>query len=364
MSGENGQVLHMTAKRFRRGLVVGKFCPLHLGHMHLIAAAIGHCDEVLVISYTKPGFPRCNRAAREDWIARLFPDVAKLVIDDASLAQRCRERGITPPMALPLNDAPDEVHREFTAWLCWALCSTTVDAVFTSEDYGDGFAQALSRHFSAWSGALKRVVHVCVDRARLAVPVSGTAVRADPYSQRHHLDRRVYADLVDRVCILGGESSGKTTLVHALARALGTSCVPELGRMRWEEKGGRLDYGDMLEIARDQLALETTLAEEARRWIICDGSALTSVFYSEAGYGKVDPELRRLGMRRYAATFVCAPDFPFVQDGTRRDAAFRERQHAWYLAALDAMGVEFIVLEGPVDVRIGQACRVLGAKAI
>ena len=33
------------------GLVVGKFCPLHRGHMHLIESAIAACDAVLVIGY-------------------------------------------------------------------------------------------------------------------------------------------------------------------------------------------------------------------------------------------------------------------------------------------------------------------------
>ena len=30
-------------KRFARGLVVGKFAPLHRGHMHLIQSAIDAC---------------------------------------------------------------------------------------------------------------------------------------------------------------------------------------------------------------------------------------------------------------------------------------------------------------------------------
>lgn len=357
-------MLEKTGKRFGRGLVVGKFCPLHRGHMHLIGAAIDSCDEVLVISYTKPGFARCDTDVREAWIATLFPGVARLVIDDTSLARQCRQRGIAQLMAVPANDAAEDVHREFTAWLCWALCGVTVDAVFTSEDYGDGLAQALSGHFSAWCRLPIQVVHVCVDRERLAVPVSGTAVRADPSARRHQLDPRVYADLVDRVCVLGGESSGKTTLVHALAHALGTACVPELGRTRWIENGGKLVYDDMLEIARGQIASEVALAQDAHRWLICDGSALTTVFYSEEGFGKVDPEVWRLARRRYAVTFVCAPDFPFEQDGTRRDAAFRERQHLWYLSALDLLGVRFTVLAGSVEERVQAACRILGSIAI
>ncbi len=44
------------SERFRRGLVVGKFCPLHLGHELLINRARSQCDDLIVLSYTKPGF--------------------------------------------------------------------------------------------------------------------------------------------------------------------------------------------------------------------------------------------------------------------------------------------------------------------
>ena len=36
----------------------------------------------------------------------------------------------------------------------------------------------------------------------------------------------------------------------------------------------------------------------------------------------------RLAARRYDALVLCRPDFPFVQDGTRRDGDFRDRQSA------------------------------------
>ena len=348
-------------KRYRRGLVVGKFCPLHRGHMLVIDTAIARCEEVLVISYTKPGFPGCERATRETWIAALYPGVDRLVIDEDVLARRCRERG-TAPLAFPANDAPDAVQRAFTAWLCWSVCGVAVDAVFTSEDYGDGFAGAMSTHFSAWAGRRMPVAHVCVDRARALVPTSGSAIRADPHAHRAWLDPIVYGHFVERVCLLGGESSGKTTLAAALAERLGRALVPEVGRVRWEAQGGRLDYPDMRAIAADQLALEERLARQARRWLICDGSALTTAFYSEHDYGRVDPLVRALAERPYAHTFLCAPDFPFVQDGTRRDAAFRERQHRWYLDRLGRAGVAYTVLHGPLAARVDRACALIGMR--
>jgi len=332
-------------KPYRRGLVVGKFCPLHRGHEHLIGRALDDCDSVLVISYTKPDFAHCDTAARDGWLAALFPQVERLVVDDAVLARAYRRGQIDQLLTLPHNDDPADVHRDFCAWLCWNLDGGAVDAVFTSEEYGDGFAAVLAAFFSLRLGRAHRVDHVCVDQARVAVPVSGTLVRGDAAAWRDWLDPLVYAAFVDRICILGGESSGKTALVEALAAALGTVAVPEVGRTRWVEKGGHFVYEDMRAIAEDQIALETALARQ--------------VFYSQDGYGRVDPAVSRLAARRYTHTFVCAPDFPFVQDGTRRDAAFRQRQHDWFLRTLDDMGVAYTVLRGAREDRLRQSLAIL-----
>ena len=352
----------IPATRFRQGLVVGKFCPLHRGHMFLIQTALARCDALLVISYTNPGFDRCGPAARQAWLDELFPQVRSLVLDDAILARLCRERGL-PQRRLPHNDADPAVQREFTAWVSWALCDTRADAVFTSEAYGDGFAADLGAWYGARLGAPAPVQHVCVDRQRLAVPVSGTAVRAQPYLAYAYLHPAVRAHFIERVCLLGGESSGKTTLAASLAARLGTCWAPEVGRERWDAQGGKLGYEDMLSIGQGQVAREDLLARQAKRWLICDGSALTSLFYSLDGFGRADAALEALARRPYAATFVCAPDIPFIQDGTRRDAAFRVHQHRWYLAALERLGVPYVLLEGPLEQRLATAYAVLTAGA-
>ncbi|MCL2346548.1 MAG: adenylyltransferase/cytidyltransferase family protein, partial [Desulfobulbus sp.] len=81
-------------RRFRRGLVVGKFCPLHLGHEFLIGRAKALCDELIVLSYTEPGFDGYDSSRRENWLKARFPDVISLALDNPRLAALCREAGI------------------------------------------------------------------------------------------------------------------------------------------------------------------------------------------------------------------------------------------------------------------------------
>jgi len=344
--------------RFARGLVVGKFCPLHRGHQLLIETALSRCDEVVVVSYTRPEFARCGPDERERWLAELYPMATRLVVDDERLRASCLARGL-PVRGVPHNDAPDDEHREFVAWLCCAVLGTTVDAVFTSEHYGDGFAAFLGRYFGSHADTVGDVRHVCVDLPRNAVPVRGTDVRNDPHAHRDSLSPLVHADLVERIAILGGESSGKTTLAQALAQRFGTAWVPEYGRELWEQRDGHLRPGDMPAIGTRQVELERQLGRQARRWLFCDTTPMTTAFYSREMFGHVDPLLERLASRRYDRFVVCATDIAFTQDGTRRCARFRDRQHAFYLRELAERGWDFTLVAGSVDERVDEVASLL-----
>lgn len=321
--------------RYRRGLVVGKFAPLHRGHELVIRRALEACDEVVVLSYSKPELPGCPPERRARWLAELFPGARRVVLSDGD------------PLLIPPNDADGSLHRAFVAHLCREHLDTSIDAVFSSEDYGPLLAAALG------------AAHVPVDPARATVPISGTRIRADVHAARAWLSPAVYASFVGRVCVLGGESSGKTALAEALARHWGTSWVPEYGRALWTERGGALRLEDMVAIARRQRADEDAAARTATRWLFCDTSPLTTAFYSQEMFGQVDPALAALvPAAPYALTVLCAPDFPFVQDGTRRDPSFRARQHAWYL---ERMPSPWILATGSVVDRVLRVNAALGS---
>jgi hypothetical protein len=134
-----------------------------------------------------------------------------------------------PQRCLPDNDASDEAHRLFMAWLLREVIQSEVDLVFTSEEYGPGFASVLSQQQQLHGG--RAVAHVEVDPARRSVPVSGTAVRADLHAQRQQLAPQVYRDFVRRVVLLGGESTGKSTLAWTLATRCGSVYATEYGRV-------------------------------------------------------------------------------------------------------------------------------------
>ncbi len=138
------------------GLIIGRFCPPHLGHSYLIDAAAGQVDHLTVIVFSKVG-EAVPGELRAGWLAELHPAV--------------RVAHVPTTLVTDWNDPH--------IWEQWiALIRTVVpegpDVVFSSEPYGDEVARRLGAR------------HVCVDPDRSAVPISATAIRADPLA---HLDR-------------------------------------------------------------------------------------------------------------------------------------------------------------------------------
>jgi NadR type nicotinamide-nucleotide adenylyltransferase len=334
------------------GLIVGKFSPLHRGHEHLIRQAQQQCRRLYLLCYSLPEMPGCPASLREKWLRERFAELPGWVITPERVAT-WRAAGKALP-ELPENDSAEGLHRQFVADFCREVIGETVQAVFTSEDYGDGFAAHLAASFG------HPVRHVSVDRLRMTVPVSGTALRGDVHALRDFLAPSVYADFVERVVFLGGESTGKSTLSQRLAQVTGTQCVAEYGRELWEEKGGALVYDDLLHIAETQVARETEACAKASRYLFCDTSPLTTLLYCQSMFGRAEEALQRLAERPYARVFLCADDFPFVQDGTRREEDFRRWQQAWYVAELQRRGIEYQLLSGTLEQRTEQVLRALG----
>lgn len=326
-------------KRFATGLVVGKFAPLHHGHEILINTALEACDKLVIISYSLPELSGFLPDKRQSYLHARFPQAQiQVVRPEDALAW-----GIDP---MPHNESDDDSHRHFVASLCLQHLGITPEVVFTAEDYGSGFAQVLSSRFH------QQVSHVRLVRELGPEAVSGTLIRSNIHQYRHLMAPEVYAHFVHRICILGGESTGKSTLSVALAAALNTVSIGEYGRERWEERQGHLIFEDMLHIAQTQILWEN--AAYPNRYLVCDTSPLTTLFYSLTMFGKAEPALEELAYRHYETVILCADDFTFHQDGTRRDESFRQQQQHWYVEELTRRKIPFLYVTGNVTQRVEQ----------
>ncbi|HRH44098.1 MAG TPA: AAA family ATPase [Pyrinomonadaceae bacterium] len=341
-------------KKYRNGLIVGKFSPLHKGHEFVINRGLAECETLYIFSYYTPEFKGCEAHKREVWLKTLFPDAKIFVINNEYVQTRFN-------FSLPPDDATDLEERRFVGFLWLHLVNKPLDAVFTSENYGDGYAEEMSNYFANYTD-FPPVKHVLVDLDRKLIPISGTKLRSDFHNLKDYLSPQVYASFVERIVFLGGESSGKSTLTEALADEFKTKFVAEYGRTLSEEKNNELVFEDLLKIAKTHIADEESQAQKANRYLFIDTSPLTTLFYSLHLFGKADPELYWLSHRKYDRIFLCAPDFSFVQDGTREGNGLRERQHEWYLQKLSERKIFFEILTGELNERINSVKKFLAEK--
>lgn len=323
--------------RFRHGLVIGKFAPLHAGHQLLIDTAFGECDQVSVWCYSNPDFPDMPAPVRHAWLRELYPHA----------------RVLPEPENPPGNDVADDVHARFVRAEL-ARLGVAPDVVFTSEAYGEGLAAHLG------------IPHRLVDPKRTRVPVSGTLVRRDVHAARAWLDARVYGHFIERVVLMGAESTGKSTLTRALADAFGTLGVQEYGRDVFEREGGVLRPEHFVEIARGHRALEDEAVRSGgvHRYLFVDTNAVTTLMWSFLLTRTALPDVLRLAgecRERYAHVFVCADDLAFEQDGWRSNTSVRAVQQAWVLHDLTVRGIPFVVLRGTVEERLQQVITHLDA---
>jgi HTH-type transcriptional regulator, transcriptional repressor of NAD biosynthesis genes len=323
--------------RHRHALVVGKFAPLHRGHQFLIDAARSAADQVTIVVWSNPDFPDMPNDVRAGWLRTLYPEAYVVIGHDG-----------------PPNVADDDVHRAYTARVL-AEHGRQPDVVFTSEKYGPPLA------------AHHGIAHVSVDQGRSRHRVSGTQVRVDLHAHQSQLEPLVYAHFVEKVAILGAESTGKSKLAEAAAERFRTVHVPEYGRVHYEERGGVLDLDDYVEIAQRHRALEDEAALHANRWLFVDTNAITTMFFSHYYNRDSVRELRALASEcnsRYRHTVVCHDDIDFEQDGWRDNAVWRARMHGMVLQNLAVRGIEHATVFGPLPQRLTQLAEVLDGRRL
>ena len=315
------------------GMILGKFLPPHAGHLYLAEFARRFADELIIVVGTLANEPIPGEL-RFQWMRELVPSARVVHLTDE-------------------NPQDPSEHPAF--WDIWRESLLRVlprrpDLVFASETYGARLARELGATF------------VPVDPARSAIPVRATDVRRDLRAGWAHLPPPVRAHFTKRICIFGPESTGKTTLAEGLAAHYQTAWVPEYARTLLEHRDGEVEAGDMLTIARGQLAAEDALARTAGPVLFCDTDALATTIWSRALFGACDPTLDALATsRRYDLHLLLDVDVPFVEDPVRYLPERRAEFFALCEHALRTSGRRYVTLSGAWDDRFTNAVAAIDA---
>lgn len=261
---------------------------------------------------------------RYSWMKELLPDVNVIHVRD---------------------EVPSYPHESPDFWAIWIpLLKREIDAetdvFFSSETYGDEVAELLG------------IKHVMIDRERVTVPVSATAIRTDPFANWDFIPENVKPYFTKKIVLTGPESTGKTMMSKLLAEYFNTQWVEEYGRDYFLEKGGKLVIGDILKIAEGQIALEEEKIKEGNKILFCDTDLIVTSIWSEIYFKECPAEVSQLSFtREYSLYLLMDIDIPWEDDGTREFPHLRQWHFNRIKEELDNRKLNYIIISGNFNER-------------
>lgn len=302
----------------KRGLVIGKFMPIHNGHIALINFAASQCDELIVsMSFTPDD--KIDPVLRFEWIKEIFKD-----------------RPGIKPATIP-DDFDDETLSLAERTNIWAIRMREVypkiDILFSSEFYGEPFAFNLQAE------------HILFDEPRKSIPVSATLIRNHPFQHWEFIPKEVRPYFVKKICFYGPESTGKSTMVEKMAMHYQTTFVPEVARELITSNDITVD--DIIKIGTAQTERVKEKTNSANKIVFCDTDLITTKIYSQYYLNEVPHILNDLENEIcYDLYFLLDIDVEWVADHLRDFGDRRLEMFNLFKAELEKRGINYIQISG------------------
>lgn len=337
--------------RYKVGMYGGSFDPLHIGHIHDIIKASAMCEELYVMISWCEGRESTSKELRYRWIlnsCRHLPNVKILMVEDKAISK---------------EEYNTDYYWEKGAQDIKNAIGKPIDIVFCGDDYlGSNRFESLY--------CPESVVHYF---PRKEVPVSSTNIRNWAMKYWDYIPEVCKSYYARKVLIVGGESSGKSTLVKNLALAYNTNYVEEVGRDTCDYAGGE-DYmiaEDMYENLLRQKVNVMDAAKHSNRLLFVDTDAATTLFYANFLL-KDDKELKICdklataisAITQYDLVLCLEPTVEFVQDGTRSETIGAERNKYSNMLKmyLDVCGIDYQIVGGDYLDRFTKAKELIAEK--
>ena len=211
----------------RIGIVVGKFFPLHIGHVNLIQRASGIVDRVyVVVSYSDDSDDLLTSKSRfvkeitpKDrlrFVKQTFknqPNISSFLFDE----NNCQPYpdGWEKWSKLLKGEIEKRERIKNKEDIDWEN-----DVIFISNRESD--KENNLKYFGSQTQS--------IDKDYIEYNVNSNQIRENPSKYWEFLPREVREHLIPIITICGGESSGKSVMIDKLANVFNTSSAWEYGR--------------------------------------------------------------------------------------------------------------------------------------
>lgn len=308
-------------------VVVGKFYPLHIGHINLIQQASTIYDKVIVIVSHHES--RDLALFDDSKLKRPLTGKDKLVSVQKTFQM---QRELIIPVLVDESDVPNYPN----GWSEWSkLVKETVsnhhrvpddfdfsNATFCINEQSD--VENYQKYFSGCKVSL-------FDAERNEVSISATEIRNNPVDNWDYIARSSRELLTPTIAIVGGESSGKTIMTDRLAQYWATTSVWEKGRTITEEQLGgdetALQYKDYADISAGHYQDLKFALIHANKVVFSDTDFITTQAFSIVYEGRPHPSVQeKIDNVRFDLTIMLNNNVKWVADGMRMLGEDKQRQ--------------------------------------
>jgi HTH-type transcriptional repressor of NAD biosynthesis genes len=240
------------------------------------------------------------------------------------------------------NIYPNTSESSWEVSKCWAKLIRQhvpkIDIIFSSEPYGNYLAEILEIESDVF------------DPPRIQQPVSATAIREKPEKHWDFLPAIVRPWFINTVCLVGTESTGKSTLTKRLATRYcaddppdyvseaGRDLVPQTAECRFET---------LLNVAETHARKILEAATKYRKHLFIDTDVRITQSYAKYFFGKTleVPDWIK-AVNHFKIWIYLDKSAPYVQDGTRLNREDRDRLDEFHRAEFALHGIPLYFVSG------------------
>ena len=316
---------------YKVGMYGGCFNPLHIGHVNAIIEAANQCEKLYVVMSNSKDPNEIDHKERLMWLRTVTKEMENVEVFEIFDNNTSKD-------VYDWEDGIRQVREHI---------KDKIDVIFAGSDY---------KGTNTWENAYPESSVVYLDRDDFNI--SSTEIRKNPYKYYDYLPKIVQRYYVKKVCVLGTESCGKSTLVRNLANVFNTTYVYEAGRDVCDEAGGidNMQKKHYFEILFRHKYLENEALKEANKVLFIDTDSLITLYYYLLDFKDMDEDDKRFEyiaecisyLNNYDLYIFLEPDVKWVQDGSRTygDQDIREKNNEILKDLLNKNNINYVCING------------------
>lgn len=162
--------------------------------------------------------------------------------------------------------------------------------------------------------------------------------------------------MVKKILVTGPESTGKSTLVQALAKYFNGEYVSEYAREYLDKLDRPYNENDLLEIAKGQIRSEDDIALESSSLLFVDTDLTVMHIWAQEKFGRTsDWVVQEMNSRAYDLYLVPDIDLEWTYDPQRENPNDRERLMKSYQQSFKKREINYHLVKGKGEERVQNA---------